>query len=767
MSPATDLFRPYLVRHANLRGIGDERPTALEIVHDLKAEGTLKDAVILITGCSAGLGIETARALYLTGAKLYLTFRNIEKGQAAIKAITADAPNGQDIEFLNLDLGDLESVRSAAADFKSRSDRLNILINNAGVMAAPQGKTGSGFETHMGSNHFGHFLLFELLKPVLLSSASSGCKSRVINLSSSGHLISPVRFDDMEFAKKGSYDPYAAYGQSKTANIYMANYIDRVYGSQGIRAVSVHPGVILSTELMRHQKVEDLQSIGDPEYFKKIECSAGQGAATTVWAALSPYFENHGGLYLAEVGVAPALTEDEGIGRCGYAPYAYDEVAEDRLWEISLKAVGIMPRQRKKLPFVCFAPEGELHSDCQNEPFSNDATFHADDRNKIWIGYRNNLDTSYNGSMTFRQVLAQAEVNLLQAMSAKPNSNQRAQWLEAFPGVATKASDHVVQQLERGERAFKQATCPNALCRKGDEVLQMEWIPIKSNASSSKKSAEGFLVGYIFRLQGQEMISICRNYYFDLYRFQRDDGTISPDMFLRTVQSDSSPQTAAKPGSRASSRKSMKRQRRSVRLQSSEALDDEGSENASSDDDPSTTTARATEGNTVPTSPGILAIEPAQVLEDGVHDKGEEVVPASTVVGPLPTRDEYTWMICQICHTYGVRALTMPNIASHIRTLEQATREDKRLVLCQSFAKIMTILVTTTSANPVSDFLDEEYENVVNAAVAEFGMDLLSRNERTIFMERMGRAMIAGQSEDLDMAYAALRASMIAYAGRK
>lgn len=132
ISPTTDLFRPYLARHANLRGIGDERPTALEIVHDLKAEETLKDAVILITGCSAGLGIETARALYLTGAKLYLTFRNIDKGQTAIKAITADAPIEQKIEFLNLDLGDLESVRSAAAEFKSRSNKLNILINNAG-----------------------------------------------------------------------------------------------------------------------------------------------------------------------------------------------------------------------------------------------------------------------------------------------------------------------------------------------------------------------------------------------------------------------------------------------------------------------------------------------------------------------------------------------------------------------------------------------------------------------------------------------------------
>ena len=208
-------------------------------------------------------------------------------------------------------------------------------------MAAPQGKTVSGFETHMGSNHFGHFLLFELLKPVLLSSASPHRCSRVINLSSSGHLISSVDFEDMFFEKGRAYDPYVAYGQSKTANIWMANYIDRVYGSQGIRAVSVHPGVILSTELMRHQKVEDLLSIGDPAYFQKIECNAEQGAATTVWAALSPHFETHGGMYLAEVGEAPPLAADEGIGRCGYASYAYDQAAEDRLWEVSRQAVGL------------------------------------------------------------------------------------------------------------------------------------------------------------------------------------------------------------------------------------------------------------------------------------------------------------------------------------------------------------------------------------------------------------------------------------------
>lgn len=129
--PSNDLFRPYLARHANLSGIGDDRPTAKEIVQDLKAEGKLQDAVILITGCSAGLGVETAKALYSTGAKLYLTVRDNAKGQAAIKKITRDT-TGQPIELLSMDLGDLESVRAAANDFKSRSSKLNILINNAG-----------------------------------------------------------------------------------------------------------------------------------------------------------------------------------------------------------------------------------------------------------------------------------------------------------------------------------------------------------------------------------------------------------------------------------------------------------------------------------------------------------------------------------------------------------------------------------------------------------------------------------------------------------
>lgn len=132
MPAATVLFQPYASRHEAPKGPGDGRPTALDIIKDEDAAGKLRDHVILITGCSAGLGIETARALHLTGAKLYLTVRDMKKGEAIAKEITTDTPGTQPIDLVHMDLGNLASVRSAAQDFLSRSDKLNILINNAG-----------------------------------------------------------------------------------------------------------------------------------------------------------------------------------------------------------------------------------------------------------------------------------------------------------------------------------------------------------------------------------------------------------------------------------------------------------------------------------------------------------------------------------------------------------------------------------------------------------------------------------------------------------
>ncbi|KAI5212549.1 hypothetical protein AUEXF2481DRAFT_40497 [Aureobasidium subglaciale EXF-2481] len=340
MSPPVQAYRPYLNRHEIPNGPRDQRPTAIDVVRDLGLEGKLGNQVILITGCSAGLGVQTARAIYLTGAKIYITVRNEQKGQKAIEAITKDAPEGQAVEVVYMDLGDLNSVCAAAKDFVRRSTTLNILINNAGVMNAPKGKTVSGFETHMGANHFGHFLFFQLLKPLLLSSSTHTQTSRVVTLSSYGHTLSPIRFDDMAF-EKSEYDPWVAYGQSKTANIYMANSIDRLYGSQGLHAISVHPGVIFDTELMRHTNDDTLASLGGKDVFGKLEKSPEQGAATTVWAALTPHFDEKGGVYCADVGESVAAGENAPVGGAEYVTHAYDQQAEDRLWDLSCRAVGV------------------------------------------------------------------------------------------------------------------------------------------------------------------------------------------------------------------------------------------------------------------------------------------------------------------------------------------------------------------------------------------------------------------------------------------
>lgn len=159
-------------------------------------------------------------------------------------------------------------------------------------------------------------------------------------VSSSGHRLSGIRFHDLNFSKE-PYNHWAAYGQSKTANIYMANSIERHYGARGLRGLSLHPGVILTTGLMRHVPESELQSIGTPEYFHGIEQSPEQGAATTVFAAVSPYFKNRGGLYLADVGEAPPAAEGEPIGTAGYGDHAYDEEAEEKLWNLSYEAVGL------------------------------------------------------------------------------------------------------------------------------------------------------------------------------------------------------------------------------------------------------------------------------------------------------------------------------------------------------------------------------------------------------------------------------------------
>jgi len=329
-------IQPYADRYLD-HTTTDARPTALEIVKDLELKGKLQDKVILITGTSAGLGLKTARALHLTGAKLYLTFRNQAKGDAIVNELVTSNPSGQHPSLIEMELSSLESVRRGAKEFLDQSKRLDVLITNAGIMAVPEGRTVDGFERQLGTNHFSHFLLFQLLKPVLLASGSPGSPSRVITLSSAAHKASGIFFDDLDLSKQG-YSPLTAYAQSKTANLYMANSIDRHYGSQNLRGLSVHPGLILTTELARDISDEEKQFFAQMAHVAR---STEQGAATTVWAALSPVFNDHGGVYLADVGESGPAVEGESLVGPGYVPHAYDEEAEEKLWKLSYEAVGL------------------------------------------------------------------------------------------------------------------------------------------------------------------------------------------------------------------------------------------------------------------------------------------------------------------------------------------------------------------------------------------------------------------------------------------
>ncbi|KAJ4368979.1 hypothetical protein N0V83_006061 [Neocucurbitaria cava] len=330
---------PYAAAHKNPQGPGDARPTALQIVKDNDLTGKLEGKVALITGTSSGLGIETARALKATGMRVFGAVRNIAKATEALKD---DLEPGH-LELIHLDMNSLASVRACAQELLSKTDKLHIFIANAGIMMTPEGKTADGFELQLGTNHLAHFLLFQLLKPTLLASATPTSGARVVALSSVGHRGAEINFDDMDFSSRG-YDPVAAYAQSKLAAVYMANAIERHYSTQNLHAWSIMPGGIWTgLQDTLPQAVVDMWK-GDAE-FQKGWKSAEQGAATSVWAAVAKELEGKGGRYLEDCQVASQAPEPTGspadMGFPGYAAYAYDEEKEERLWKISCEMVEV------------------------------------------------------------------------------------------------------------------------------------------------------------------------------------------------------------------------------------------------------------------------------------------------------------------------------------------------------------------------------------------------------------------------------------------
>ena len=302
--------------------------TTVEVLEGIDLTGKLT----LVTGASGGLGAETARALASKGARVVITARDVAKGEGVARGIRASTGN-DGIEVEELDLGSLASVRAFADRFRARHDALQILVNNAGVMACPFGKTTDGFELQFGTNHLGHFLMTGLIAPALLR----GAPARVVSVSSRGHHMSPVVCDDIHFERR-PYDKWSAYGQSKTANILLAVELERRLGSRGVHANAIHPGTI-ATELARHMEREDFELVrkrqpGGRMRLKSVEA----GAATTVYAATAPELEGRGGIYVEDCGIADVDDAEDAAG--GVRSYALDPDAAERLWSISEETVG-------------------------------------------------------------------------------------------------------------------------------------------------------------------------------------------------------------------------------------------------------------------------------------------------------------------------------------------------------------------------------------------------------------------------------------------
>lgn len=297
--------------------------TTDEVIDGVDLTGT----IAVVTGASAGIGVETARVLAAAGARVVLAARNAERTEAAAESIRERVP-GAALEVGSLDLTSLDSVRAFAAWYLDAHEELQLLVNNAGVMFTPFEHTAEGFEMQFGTNHVGHFLLTCLLVPALLA----GAPSRVVNLSSGGHVASDIVWDDPNFERR-EYDKFAAYGQSKTANILFSVELDRRLADRGVHAYAVHPGMI-ATELGRYMTREDMAALQErakrsPGGGMPPRKSTEQGAATTVWAATDPALDGQGGTYLADCQVTDQ-----------HAPWARDPRGAERLWALSEKLVG-------------------------------------------------------------------------------------------------------------------------------------------------------------------------------------------------------------------------------------------------------------------------------------------------------------------------------------------------------------------------------------------------------------------------------------------
>ncbi len=303
----------------------------------------LRGKRIFVTGVSAGLGVETARALAAHGAQVVGAARDLVKAKAATEPVrnAADANDGM-FELVELDLANLKSVRACAEGLLAKAEPLDVIIANAGVMATPFGRTADGFETQFGTNHLGHFVLVNRIASLLRVGG------RLISLSSAGHRFANVDLEDPNF-ERTPYEPFVAYGRSKTANALFAVAFDKRHRDSGVRAAAVHPGGI-RTELGRYmdqslfqemlnQTNQQRAAAGEEPYQLK---TIPQGAATSVWAAVVAPADEIGGRYCENCHVGHIVPDDVtlNVGSEGVRGYALDPNNAEALWKKSVELVG-------------------------------------------------------------------------------------------------------------------------------------------------------------------------------------------------------------------------------------------------------------------------------------------------------------------------------------------------------------------------------------------------------------------------------------------
>jgi NAD(P)-dependent dehydrogenase (short-subunit alcohol dehydrogenase family) len=303
----------------------------------------LTGQTFIVTGSNSGIGLVTVSQLARQGATVVLACRRVSEGERA-RAEILNANIKGTIEVAELDLAELASVRRFANDFGKRHDRLDGLVNNAGVMNTPEGRTKDGFETQFGVNHLGHFLLTELLLDVLKKSAPS----RIVMLSSCYHDIAQGRegridFDDLNFERR-PYDGWTAYAQSKLANLLHAKVLAKRLEGSGVVAVSVHPGWV-RTNLARSTMPMWVQNFVLRPVFRSLGMiEPWEGAQTTLFALLAPEVKAHAGEFFSQTGAY----RDKSLAKGGWPmrspnPHAHDEVAAERLYQVSRQLVGLTP----------------------------------------------------------------------------------------------------------------------------------------------------------------------------------------------------------------------------------------------------------------------------------------------------------------------------------------------------------------------------------------------------------------------------------------